>query len=343
MTYYIGCDAHKKYSVFVSMNEHGQCDTPMRVEHTREALRAFLAELPPGSPIAVETIGNWYWLVDEMERAGHQPKLAQAREAKRLMGKANKTDKLDAKGLATLLRNGTLPEVWIPPSALRDQRELPRLRLSLGHTRTQLKNRIHAAFAKYGIAFPGVSDLFSGKGRHQLEQRLPELPPETQRSVCTELELLDQVVEHIRTVEGRIRTVVRETPAMQRLKSVPGVGDILAIVLALELGEVKRFPSAEHLASYAGTVPRLHESGGRSWHGHVRTDVNHYVKWALVEAVNIIVLNQEAWQDKHVVVLYQRLRKHKGHAKAVVAVARHLAESIYWVLTKDEDYREPRP
>ncbi len=342
MMYYIGCDAHKKYSVFVSMNEHGQCEAPLRVEHTREALRAFLAALPPGSPIAVETIGNWYWLVDEMEQAGHHPKLAQAREAKRLMGKANKTDKLDAKGLATLLRNGTLPEVWIPPSALRDQRELPRLRLTLGHTRTQLKNRIHAAFAKYGITFPGVSDLFGGKGRQLLEQRLPELPPETQRSVRTELALLAQLVEHIRTVEGRIREVVRETPTMQRLKSVPGVGDILAIVLALELGDVQRFPNAEHLASYAGTVPRLHESGGRRWQGQVRTDVNHYVKWALVEAVNIIVLNQEAWQDQHVVELYQRLRKHKGHAKAVVAVARHLAEAIYWVLTKDEDYREPR-
>ena len=100
--------------------------------------------------------------------------------------------------------------------------------------------------------------------------------------------------------------------------------------------------TGEKLASYAGTVPRLHESGGRSWHGQVRTDVNHYVKWALVEAVNIIVLNQESWHDKHVVVRYQRLRKHKGHAKAVVAVARHLAESIYWVLKKDEDYREPR-
>ncbi len=342
MTYYIGCDAHKKYSVFVSMNEQGQCDPPVRIEHTREVLRAFLAALPPGSPIAVETIGNWYWLVDEMERAGHRPKLAQAREAKRLMGKANKTDKLDAKGLATLLRNGTLPEVWIPPSVLRDQRELPRLRLTLGHTRTQLKNRIHAAFAKYGISFPEVNDLFGGKGRLLLEQRLPELPAETQRSVRTELALLDQVADHLTVVEGRIRQVVRETPAMQRLKTVPGVGDILAIVLALELGEVQRFPSAEHLASYAGTVPRLHESGGRSWHGHVRTDVNHYVKWALVEAVNIIVLHQEAWQDKHVVLLYQRLRKHKGHAKAVVAVARHLAEASYWVLTKDEAYREPR-
>jgi transposase len=341
MTNYTGCDAHKKYSVFVSMNDHGQCSPAIRVEHTREELRAFLASLPPGSPIAVETIGNWYWLIDELEQAGHQPKLAHAREAKRLMGKVNKTDKLDAKGLATLLRNGTLPEVWIPPGELRDQRELPRVRLSFGRFRTQLKNRIHAAFGKYGIQFVGCSDVFGGKGRRVLEQRLQELPAETQRAVREELELLDQVEAHIADLEVRIRQVVQQTPAMQRLKTLPAVGDILAIVLTLELGDVQRFPGAEHLASYAGTVPRISESGGHLRYGKTRPDVNRYLKWALVEAANVVVLNQERWTDKHVVQLYQRLRKHKGHAKAIVAVARHLAEAAYWVLKKDELYREP--
>lgn len=343
MTNYTGCDAHKKYSVFVSMNEHGQCSPAIRVEHSREELRAFLAGLPPGSPIAVETIGNWYWLIDEMEQAGHQPKLAHAREAKRLMGKVNKTDKLDARGLATLLRNGTLPEVWIPPGELRDQRELPRLRITFGRMRTQLKNRIHAAFGKYGISFAGLSDVFGGKGRQVLEQRLPELPPETQRTVRQELELLDQVVDQIAEVEGRIRQVVSQTVAMQRLKTLPGVGDILAVVIALELGDVQRFPSAEHLASYAGTVPRISESGGHTRLGRTRPDVNRYLKWALVEAANVVVVNQEHWAERHVVQLYQRLRKHKGHAKAIVALARHLAQAAYWVLKKDEGYREPRP
>jgi transposase len=342
MDNYTGCDAHKKYSVFVSMNERGQCSPAFRVEHTREDLRAFLASLPPGSPIAIETIGNWYWLIDEMEQAGHHPKLAHARDAKRLMGKLNKTDKLDAKGLATLLRNGTLPEVWIPPGELRDQRELPRLRITLGRTRTQLKNRIHAAFAKYGIQFGEIQDVFGGRGRQVLERRLKELPSETHRAVRQELELLDQVQDHLDEVEERIRRVVQQTPSMQRLKTLPGVGDILAVVLALELGDVQRFADAEHLASYGGTTPRIDQTGGHVRYGPTRPDVNRYVKWALVEAANVVVLNQEPWAEKHVVRLYQRLRKHKGHAKAVVAVARHLAEAAYWVLKKDEPYREPR-
>lgn len=341
MKQYIGCDAHKQYSIFCAMDEKGRVSPTCRVEHTREELRAFLKDLPPHSPIAVETVGNWYWLIDEMEQAGHQPQLAHAHEAKKLMGKSNKTDKLDARGLATLLRNGTLPRVWIPPSPLRDQRELPRMRMVLVRMRTSLKNRIHATFAKYAIHFE-ASDLFGKAGRHELEQRLNELPPETQRSVKEELILLDQLGIQMERIEEHLHQVVQATLEMQLLDSLPGVGPILATVQALEIGQVERFPGPEHLASYSGTVPRIRESGEKRYDGRTRPDVNRYLKWAFVEAANVIVLNQKRWEDRHVVQLYQRIRKHKGHAKAVVAVARHLAESAYWVLKKGEPYREPR-
>jgi transposase len=102
----------------------GQAGEALRVAHDRQLYREFLARLPAHSAIAVEASGSYSWLVDEMERSGHRPKLCNPLEAKRRMGLINKTDKLDAKGLAILLCNGTLPEVWIPPSELRDQREL---------------------------------------------------------------------------------------------------------------------------------------------------------------------------------------------------------------------------
>src|ERR1700676_5820107 len=115
----------------------------IRVAHAREAYREFLARLPPRSVIAVEASGHYSWLVDEMERLGHFPKLCNPLEAKRRMGLTKKTDKLDRKGLAILLRNGTAPGVWVSPRALRDQRELLRLRIFLVHLRTRVKNRIH--------------------------------------------------------------------------------------------------------------------------------------------------------------------------------------------------------
>jgi len=174
MEYYIGCDAHKKYSVFAGISEAGEIIPAQRVEHNRESYRSFLQGLPPGCRIAVESVGNWYWMVDEMEKAGHVPTLTHPAKAKLMMGQLNKTDKLDARGLAVLSRNGTLPAVWIPPGELRDQRELPRMRMAMSQVRTKFKNRIHSTFDKYGITFDEVSDLFSRKGRKLLEKSLDE-------------------------------------------------------------------------------------------------------------------------------------------------------------------------
>ena len=342
MKYYIGCDAHNKYSVFSGLSEAGEIIPAKRVGHDRQEFRSFLETLPTASEIAIESVGNWYWLIDEMEKAGHRPSLVNAGKAKVMMGNINKTDKLDARGLAIMARNGTLPAVWIPPGELRDQRELPRMRLALVGVRTKFKNRIHATFAKYGITFDEVTDIFGGKGRRLLEQALPELPPETRSSVETQLQLIDQVEESIKEAEKRIKSVIKEDHAMQLLETLPGVGPILAITLALEIGDVARFPTAEKFASYVGKVPRVSSSGGKTYYGRVRPDANHYLKWAFTEAANAIVLQQNRLGDCHVLRLYWRVRQHKGHAKAITAMGRHLAEAAYWMLKNNEPYREPR-
>ena len=211
------------------------------------------------------------------------------------------------------------------------------------HMRTSLKNRIHATFAKYGIQFEGESDLFGTRGRKAMSRRLPELPPETRHSVEQELRLLDQLAEQIDLAEQRIHQMIAVTPAMKLLMSLPGVGPVLAITIALEVGDIGRFPDNEHLASYSGMVPRVNSSGGKTRFGKTRPDVNHYLKRAFVEAANVVVLNQSRWSSHHTVKLYQRVRANKGHGKAVVAVGRHLAESTYWVLKKKEPYKEPVP
>jgi transposase len=342
MKSFFGCDAHKKYSMFASMNEAGHNGRYIRVENDRVSFRSFLRGLPPRSKIAMESVGNWYWMIDEMDKAGDVPRLAHSGKAKLMMGQINKTDKLDARGLALLLRNGTLPSVWIPPGELRDQRELPRMRMALVHFRTMLKNRIHATLAKYALQIPEVSNIFGVTGQIVLRNRLNELPGYTRQSVETQLELLDQVETHIQVCEKQIKEVVATTPAMKLLMTLPGVGPILAVVMAMEIGDIKRFPSSHHLASYAGTVPRIKSSGGRRFFGKVRPDVNRYLRWALIEAANVVAIHQSRWSSRHVAHLYRRIMKRKGHAKAVVAVARHLAEAAYWVLRRSEVYKEPQ-
>src|SRR5690242_471736 len=151
---YIAFDAHKHYTLASVARPDGQVVREQRIEHDRGALQEFLARCEPGSPVAVETIGNWYWIVDEIEAAGCVPRLVHARKAKLMMGEINKTDKLDVRGLNQLQRNGTLPTVWIPPGELRDQRDLPRTRMVLARQRTQLKNRIYPTLAIDDVALP---------------------------------------------------------------------------------------------------------------------------------------------------------------------------------------------
>lgn len=342
MQEYFACDMHKHYSVFGSINEAGVKGACIRVEHSRDNVGSYLCQLPPNSPIAVETVGNYYWMVDEIEHAGHRPILVNAGKAKLMMGQINKTDKLDVYGMATLERNGTLPRVWIPPAALRDQRELLRMRMFLVHMRTMLKNRIHATLAKYAIDIPDVSDIFGIKGRAAIPKYLNALPSHTKACVASQFALLDQLAEQIKQCEKRIDLNIAQTPEIQLLMSLPGVGPILASLIALELGDIRRFPSAEHLASYAGLVPRVHSSGGKTYYGSVRPDINRYLRWAFTEAANVIVLNQDSWSRRHVVQLYQRVKARKGYGKAVVAVGRHLSEAAFWMLQKHESYQEPK-
>jgi transposase len=291
--------------------------------------------------IAVEASGHYSWLVDEMEGLGHHPKLCNPLEAKRRMGLSKKTDKLDAKGLAILLRNGTLPEVWIPPSELRDQRELLRLRIFLVHLRTRVKNRIHGTLARHNVQIPGA-DLFGVEARLRLVTRLPELPIHCREAIEQELATLDFLEMQIGSAEERLEKIMEISVEADLLKTLPCVGKILSMVLMLEIGKVERFPTAAHLASYAGLVPRVHSSGGHTRMGQVCGNVNRNLKWAFVETGNLVVINQRRLAGTHVVRLYQRIKRAKNHQKAVVAVARHLAEATWWVLTKQEVYREPR-
>ena len=333
-------DVHKQYTH--ALVERGEeVVREQKVYHERGAIKAFLAGVEPGSPVAVEATGNWYWIVDEIEEAGCVPRLVNPKKAKLMMGLTNKSDKLDTRGMNTLQRNKTLPVVWIPPGGLRDKRDLPRTRMVLKCQSTRLKNRLHATLAKYGVAAPDASDIFAPGARQALLGCIGQLPEHSRFSVERELELIDQLGEQVELFETRIEEVFDRSREVEILDTLPGVGFILAVLAALEIGDVGRFARAEKLVGYCGTAPVVKSSGGKTRFGGLRQDVNRYLKWAFIEAANVVCLNQARWADRHVVKLYQRVRNRKGHPKAIGAVARHLTEAAYWMLKKGEPYKEP--
>jgi transposase len=341
MEEYIAFDSHKHYTWV----EHEQVNTgkvrQYRLEHAPGAIRHALAGCEPGTAVALEATANWYWIVDEIEQAGLAPKLVHPRKAKLMMGLINKTDKLDAHGMNRLQRNGTLPTVWIPPGRLRELRELTRTRIVMVAQRTRWKNRLTATLAKYGVPASEYSDAYGQGARAEMNSRLERLPEQARWVSERMLAQVDGLSEQIGQFEKRLEGLIEATPAMQLLQSLPGVGVILAATVALEIGEIGRFASAEHLAAYAGTTPRVHSSGDRTRYGRTRPDVNRYLKWAFAEAGNSVAVNHTRCPQRHVSQLYQRLRERKGHSKAIGAVARHLAEAAFHVLSRQQVYQDP--
>lgn len=341
MKEYISLDSHKRYSMIERENCESQEVIHCRITHNRGSIRQYLSQCEPGTPVAVEAVGNWYWIVQEIEEAKQVPQLVHPRKAKLMMGMINKTDKLDVHGMNRLQRNGTLPTVWIAPGELRDLRELTRTRITVARQRTRLKNRISSTFSKYGLTLEEYSDMYGKKAREELKKLLDQLPPQTKYVTEALLQQLDFVEEQIDGMEKRLQELVKVTPAIQSLMTMPGVGFILATAIAWEVGDISRFDSASRLAAYAGTTPRVHASGDKVHYGQMRSDVNHYLKWAFAEAGNSVALHAKKAPIRHVSQLYQRIRDRKGHAKAVGAVSRHLAEAAFYILSKQEAYMDP--
>jgi transposase len=338
---FISFDSHKYYTLCSVENAGGKIMEETRIEHERGAISAYLKRWPRGNDVAVETIGNWYWIVDEIEAAGMNPLLVHARKAKMMLCSANKTDSLDVRGLNRLQRNQVLPCVWIPPSDLRDRRDLPRTRMRFVKLRTNLKSRLHATLDKYAIGVPDVSDIYGKKGRAELEKNLELLPENTRFAARLQLAQIDALEAEVNAINTRMEEKFMENEEIVLLKTLPGIGFILAVVVWTEIGDITRFGSCQRLAAYAGTTPRIHSSGGKSRHGQLRVDVNRYLKWAFAEAGNSISANHKKLPHRHVSAMYVKIRERKGHQKAIGAVARHLAEAVYYVLSTKKAYIDP--
>jgi transposase len=348
---YIGCDVHRRYSVFRTMNEHGSLSAAVRVEHENGELERFLKTFTAGSPVAVEACGGWMWMVNQIEAAGLEPHLAHPLLVKKRTAGFIQTDQTDAAGLALLLRNGTLPEVWIAGPAVRDLRGLVRSRLAIRRHQTSFKNRIHGLLNQYGLKQwvedeeeVDIRDWFSVQACAQLMKAIEQLPPASREAVRQEYLMVRDLEGRIKSLESAIKARVGSLGWMRLLQTLPGVGLILGATIWLEIGHVQRFATAQHLASYAGLVPSMQSSGGKTWRGPTPKAGNQYLKWAFVEAANGIAARHCKWEQKypHAVQLYRRVKATpKLPGKAKVAVARHLAEASWWILSRKQAYREP--
>ena len=218
--------------------------------------------------------------------------------------------------------------------------------MALSALRTAVKNRTQAILHRHGILHD-FSDLFGKAGRCFLDNL--ELPDGSRQALQGCLELLDQLTRLIGEVEQWMKDNLEEDETVRLLLTIPGIGLILAHVIRAEIGEIERFPTARHMASYAGLAPMSNDTAGREGPRHCSAACNHVLRWAFVEAVHG-VQRTKGPRGFRLRQLYARLCGHgtrQGRkSSAKVAVAHELSKLVHVVWSKRVSYTNsptPRP
>jgi transposase len=325
-----GLDIHRRFTNYCVMDDagvilsEGRCPTEELARHPAFSLK--------GRKRAVlEAGGNWHFVFDMLEPVVDEVLLAHPLRVRAIAAARVKTDAIDARTLAHLLRSDLIPAAYVPPPKVREAREIFRFRFDLVKQRSSLKNRVHALLAKEGLTSP-VTDLFGRHGRAWLAEA--PLGPNQRWRLESYLRVLDQLTDEIRRGEAIIRQRVELDGQARLLTSIPGVGPLIAMVILAEIGDVTRFPDANHLVSYAGLAPRVRSSGGKTRLGGITKQGSSALRWALVEAAIVAVRRPGRLQEMH-----KRLRQGKSAALAMTACARQLLVVIYHMLTRGDAYQ----
>ncbi len=329
---HVGLDLHKRYSTVAVMDDDGNIQLEDTLYHDdRPRLIEFFSKLAGKAVVTVEATRDWYWLYELLEELGVTVKLAHARKVRLIAESWLKSDKVDPKSLAQLERTGFLPEAYISPRPIRDNREYLRYRLTLVRLRTGLKNKVHALLDKLGIKHP-FADLFCPAGRRFLSQLT--LRPAYQEELTNYLALIEDIERRIVAASKEIQRQLKPDPRAKLLMTIPGIGHLTAYLLLNEIGDIKRFPTPGKLCAYGGIVPIVRQSADHRWQGHITKEGNRYIRWALTESACLAPS-----KDYVLGSFYRRLKARRGNLKARVAVARKLLVAVWYVLTYGEPYK----
>lgn len=331
MSQYIGIDLHKAKSFVTRLNSRGRVLEQVELPQAGGALKQYLTELPADACLAVEATGNWMWLYELIEERHPTLVLAHPLKTKAIASARIKIDKIDATTLAQLLRADLVPATYIPSREVRDTRELLRYRASLVRLRTQVKNKIAAIVSKTGLQPPtrttcGVkSQRFLSTASVLRCYRV---------ALDGYLRSLTHLTTEIQQVSERITVQTEADPHARLLQTMPGIGAYSALLILSELGNIQRFPDSRHLCSYAGLVPSVHASGGKTRLGRLTKQGSSWLRWILVELAVHAINGAPQFRS-----LYYRMAKKHGRNVGRVAVARAMLKTIYAMLTKQEAFR----
>jgi len=331
---YVGIDHHRQYSHLTLMDQTGQVLRSGRVPNLQAEIAKFLEGFEAVQAV-LETGRSSYTMVDVLEEMGVAVKIAHPNEVKAIARAKIKTDKRDSEVLAHLLRMNMVPEVYRRSVEDRKAQRVLRQRAFYVSAMTALKNRVHAFLAQQREdvreEVARETNIFSAKGQKVLlgldmargEKRLLEALLKTYRHLETRIEESTALVEKL----------YEESREAQLVRTIPGFGKFLSVLVTVEIADLARFADPAHLHAYAGVIPSTHSSGDRTHHGKIVRAGNRWLRWAAVEAVWPAIR-----ADFDLRCFYERLARGKGANKAKVATARRLLTIIYKVLKEGRNY-----
>lgn len=328
----VGIDLHKRYMQAAVLDGDGNLTQETRINNdsNHHSLRMFLSGLKPDTRIVLESSSVWYGVYRFIEGCGFDIVLSNPLKTKAIAYGKIKTDRLDARVLADLLRADYIPPCHVPTEEGMEQRGLARHREYLVGMRTSLKHKIHAI-----LLMNNIRTAHSGfTARHVYELRQIK-----DYRIDAYLDAMDTISAQIRTADKMITDTVggRTASDAHLLATIPGVGYYSALVIASEIGDISRFPHSDQLVSYAGMVPSTYSSGGKVRHGGITKHGSSFLRSVLSECV---LAHKRVRKESNISRFHARIARKKGNPKATVAAAAKLLRVCYWLLKERREYEE---
>lgn len=330
--FYCGVDLHARSMYICILDQKGRVrlhrNLPAEPQAFLDAIEPFIDQVVVGA----ECIFTWYWLADLCTEQDIPFVLGHALYMKAIHGGKAKNDRIDSRKIAGLLRGGNFPMAYVYPAAMRATRDLLRRRNFLTRKRADLISHIQNTNSQYNMEPFGARIAYKANRQTIAEQFID---PDIRISIEADLELIAQLDHLKRKIELYIlhNAKQHDPQAIYRLRSVPGVGQILSLVILYEIGEIDRFPRVQDFVSYARLVKCAKESAGKRYGTSGAKIGNVHLKWAFSEAAVMFLRNNPQGQRYR-----QRLQKKHGKAKSLSILAHKLGRAVYYMLKRDQAF-----
>jgi transposase len=334
--YVCGIDIHARNMYACVMNEKGEIlfHRNMRTDFDqfKKKMIPFLSDMTVG----VESTYMYYWLADACREKNIPFFLGHAYYMKTIHGGKTKTDRLDCRKIADLMRTNYYPLAYDYPKDMRATRDLLRRRHRLSRLRAECYRHIQSLFHQQGLSV-NPNDIKNVKTRHDLI--LSFLDQDIRSNAQTDLDMIDFLDPKIKQLEQQIRANAKchDRASLNILLSVPGIGDIFSLIILYEICDINRFQSHQKFCSYARLVKCERSSAGKHTKGGNQKIGIPYLKWAIAD----IIIHADS-KSKPIGEFYQKLQSRFGKRKAKSVISHKFGIAIYYMLKNKQVFDEKR-